>query len=58
VCPIPNCWTKHHAEDHLEAPRALDIDDDLLDDEEIRQYVGEANFILCVIIGVLHINVV
>ncbi|CAD6253884.1 unnamed protein product [Miscanthus lutarioriparius] len=28
------------AEDHLEAPRALDIDD-LLDDEETRQYIGE-----------------
>jgi len=30
-------------EDHLEAPRASDIDD-LLDDEETRQYIGEGNF--------------
>ena len=30
MCSIPNCWTKHHAEDHLEAPRALDIDDLLM----------------------------
>ena len=43
MCSIPNCWTKHHVEDHLEAPRALDIDD-LLDDEETRQYIGEGNF--------------
>ena len=47
MCSIPNCWTKHHVEDHLEAPRALDIDD-LLDDEETRQYIGEGKFILCV----------
>ena len=46
MCSILKCWTKHHAEDHLEAPRALDIDD-LLDDEETRQYIGEGKFILC-----------
>ncbi|CAD6231231.1 unnamed protein product [Miscanthus lutarioriparius] len=44
---VPNSLTSHNLfnatttpEDHLEAPRALDIDD-LLDDEETRQYIGE-----------------